>query len=196
MVEADSSKTSSFCGSKEESLSGALSIKSFKKKLFLSLVKFLGLYKNITWHASTEMEAGAIKKVFGKNIKIKIALDVPNFNKNQVSEYRLKEEGKLKILSISSIVKIKNLKFVFETLNKVKGEFTLDIYGPIKDKSYWNKCLKAISPNIKDRVVYKGEIHYNDIYKVYPNYDLFFFPTLSESFGHVIWKAWFLAVPF
>ena len=63
-----------------------------------------------------------------------------------------KEKNKLKILFISVISPKKNLIYVIETLNKVKGDFTLDIYGPVKDEQYWRECKNGISSRIKDRI--------------------------------------------
>jgi len=179
-----------------ELMEGALSIKSFKKNIFLIVVKLLKLYKKVTWHASSEYEAKDIRREFGNNTKIKIALDVPNYNlKKDYERTHKKEKGKLKILFISSIVPKKNLKFAIQVLNKVKGDFTFDIYGPIKDKKYWKECLNAIDVRVKNRVNYKGVIPNDQIHNVYPNCDLFFFPTLGENYGHVIYESLFYKCP-
>lgn len=173
-----------------ELLEGALSTKSLKKKLFLLLAKTSGMYKDVIWHASSLFEESVIKQEFGNNIRTKVALDIPCFNLSTKTERtHQKQAGKLKILFISRIAKTKNLKFVIEVLNKVQGDFTLDIYGPIVDKQYWNECQEAIDERIRKRIVYKGIISNDQISDIYPNYDLLFFPTLGESFGHVIFES-------
>lgn len=174
---------------------GALSLKKLKKRTWLTLGKVLGLYKNITWHASSKYEAAEINREFGENVKIKIALDVPDYNLKKVERTHKKEKGKLKILFISSITPKKNLLYVIDVLNKVEGDFTLDIYGPVKDNKYWQKCLKHIGERIKDKITYKEIIPNEKIHEVYPNYDLFFFPTLGENFGHVIFESLFYGCP-
>ena len=173
-----------------EFMDGALKTRTLKKRVFIVLSKLLRLYKNVIWHASTESEAAEIKREMGMDISYKTALDVPDFSllERKVNR-REKEKGKLKILFISVIVPKKNLKFAIEVLNKVEGDFAFDIYGPIKDEQYWKECLDAISPKIKARVNYKGEVNNSDIHNIYPNYDLFFFPTLGENFGHVVWES-------
>ncbi len=179
-----------------ELMEGALSIKSLKKKIFLLSFMLFNLHKNITWHASTEFEADDIKREFGENSQIKIAIDVPNYNlNNNFIRTNKKEKGKLKILFISSIVPKKNLKFAIEVLNKVEGDFSFDIFGPIKDEKYWQECQSAIDEKIKNKVTYKGSIANDEIHKVYPNYDLFFFPTLGENYGHVIYESLFYGCP-
>jgi len=179
-----------------ELMEGALSLKSFKKRLFLTSFKYFKLYNNITWHASSDYEASDIKREFGERVEIKIALDVPNYNlKNDFDRSHFKEKGKLKILFISSIVPKKNLKFAIEVLNIVEGNFTFDIYGPVKDEKYWKECQNAIDEKIKDKVTYKGSIPNDQIHTVYPNYDLFFFPSLGENYGHVIYESLFYGCP-
>lgn len=168
---------------------GALSFKSFKKNIFLFLAKFLNLHKDVTWHASSKYEAAGIKENFGKNVKIKIAMDIPGFDQIVPCKRKEKKKDELNILFISSITPMKNLYFVIKVLNNVYGNFTLDIYGPIKDKTYWQKCQSLVSDQIKDCINYKGIIDNNLLHTVYPNYDLFFFPTLGENFGHVIFES-------
>jgi glycosyltransferase involved in cell wall biosynthesis len=168
---------------------GALSLKSFKKNIFLFLAKFLNLHKDVTWHASSKYEAAGIEENFRKNVKIKTAMDIPGFDQIVPCKRKEKKKDGLNILFISSITPMKNLHFVIEVLNNVYGNFALDIYGQIKDKTYWQRCQRQVSDRIKDHINYKGKIDNNLLHTVYPNYDLFFFPTLGENFGHVIFES-------
>lgn len=174
---------------------GALSLKAIKKKIFIHFVKFLRLYKDVYWQASSEYEAAEIKIAFGSRAKIEIAMDVPAVKNIYPVERRKKKKSELKILFISSITPKKNVRFAIETLKKVKGNFILDIYGPIKDKNYWAKCQQLISSEIRDRITYKGTINNKLIHTIYPEYDLFFFPTLGENFGHVIFESLVYGTP-
>ena len=179
-----------------EFMTGALKTRTLKKRIFIVLSKFLSLHKNLIWHASTKSEADEIKREIGHGINYRIALDVPDFSLLEIEgNRRKKREGFLRIVFLSVIVPKKNLKFAIEVLNKVEGNFTFDIYGPIKDENYWKECQSAISPRIKERVTYKGEINNSQIHNIYPNYDLFFFPTLGENFGHVIWESLVFGCP-
>ena len=56
---------------------GALAIKPFKKKIFLTLSKILKLYSNVKWQASTAQEANEIKAVFGEKSNVMTALNLP-----------------------------------------------------------------------------------------------------------------------
>lgn len=172
-----------------ELMTGALSVKKLKKRVYIILSRLFNFYSDVTWHASNNNEADDIKREYGADAKIKIALDIPDFKLERAERGHKKEKNKLKILFISIISPKKNLLYVIDVLNKVQGDFTLDIYGPIKDRKYWQKCLNHIDEKCKDKINYKGPISHDIINTVYPNYDLFFFPTLGESFGHVIFES-------
>ena len=89
------------------------------------------------------------------------------------------------------------MHYALERLNEIKDKkIKFDIYGPIEDKEYWEKCLRIIeniSQNIN--VQYRGRIKHEEIFNTFSKYDLFFFPTLSENYGHVIAEALFSGVP-
>ena len=175
---------------------GALALKRIKKRIFLSVVKFLRIYNTVIWHASTSLEEEGIKKEFGEDIRVRIALDVSNYKLKVPKQIQHKKnKNHLKILFISRITRIKNLKFVIETLNKARCNFSLDIYGPIEDEKYWQECNRSMSPAITEKVYYKGVVSNNDIAGIYPNYDLLFLPTLGENYGHVIYESLALGVP-
>jgi len=63
-------------GPRGEFSQGALALKSAKKRAYLALVKHLGLYKNVIWHASTEHEAADIRRVMGASATVRIAIDI------------------------------------------------------------------------------------------------------------------------
>lgn len=176
---------------------GALSLKGAKKRFFIFISKLFRLHKDVVWQASTEKEAEYIKKIFGSNINIEIALDVPEVKLLQadLKNKSIKEKGKLKILFLSVIHKGKNLKYIIDVLSKVKGDFTLDIYGPVKDEKYWLECSSLINKTNKENIFYKGIAEHNKITEIYPKYDLFFLPTLGENFGHVIFESLALGCP-
>jgi glycosyltransferase involved in cell wall biosynthesis len=175
---------------------GALSLKRIKKRTFLSLAKSLRIYNNVIWHASTIAEAEGIKKEFGENISVRIALDISNYKLKVPDQIQHKKnKNQLKILFISRISRIKNLKFVIETLNKSMCDFSLDIYGPIEDEKYWLECKRSMGTAIIKKVNYRGVVNNTDIANIYPNYDLLFLPTLGENYGHVIYESLALGVP-
>ena len=62
-----------------------------------------------------------------------------------------------------------------------------DIYGPQEDPDYWRECqalIEVLPAHI--RVNYCGNVMPEDVRRTFSDYDLFFFPTRGENYGHVI----------
>lgn len=59
---------------------GALSQKTIKKKLFISLLIIFGLFRNITWSVISELEVKDLKRTISKRAKYIIAEDLPRNN--------------------------------------------------------------------------------------------------------------------
>lgn len=180
---------------------GALSIKSFKKSVFLKLFKILKLENKVIFTCTSEQDEKDIRKVFGDNISIKIA---GNIVINNVNSYktRTKKKGTLNIVTISRISKIKNIDYSLSLLKEIDksnlefNEITFDIYGPMEDEEYWKYCLGILGKlgnNI--HVKYKGMLKYDEVVSVLSKYDIFLFPSKGENFGHVIQEALLAGCP-
>jgi glycosyltransferase involved in cell wall biosynthesis len=170
---------------------GALSLKSFKKLMYLKLSKFLGLYSGITWHATTDIEKTDIQKIFGTNINIKIAGNLTKNYQNVIYNKSLaKIPGELKIVYISRIHPMKNLLQVLELLKKINKKIEFSIYGPVEDGYYWGKCKEAIKQLPKNIIVnYYGLISNEKVNEIYDKNHIFILLTLGENFGHAISEA-------
>jgi len=174
---------------------GALGIgilKTLKKKVFIAAAKYAGIYRNITWQASSEHEAQDIKRVFpGSDSKIHVAPDLtPMLDEKQFGQIKRETNEPLKILFLSRIAPMKNLDFALEVLETVSSRAEFHIYGTIEDHSYWDNCRKIIErmpPNVS--VSYYGAVNHEEVYGIMQSHDLFFLPTKGENFGHVIFEA-------
>lgn len=182
---------------------GALEINKFKKFVFIYLSKLFSLHKNITWQASSKFEQDDILKIFKHAKKLTIA---PDLTHTPPTKYFEEQKIKIENLSLnneilntifySRICEKKNLLFLIEIVANIKRNLILDIYGPIEDKKYWNKCetlIKKLPSNIKCN--YKGIIKPEDVTNSLIKYDLFLFPTLGENFGHVIFESLLSGTP-
>ncbi len=173
---------------------GALNQKSFKKRLFLAGIKISGLAQKVTFCVSDENEAQFTKAVFGEQVKVQIAQNFPA-SFEAISAMH-KEVGVIKMISIALISPMKNHALVLEALQKVKSKVVWDIYGPIKDQKYWEKCKQLIL-NLPSNceVNYKGELNPTQIYNTLQNYHVFILPSESENFGHALYEAMIAAKP-
>jgi len=170
---------------------GAISLKSWKKKPYVFLIKFSGLLKNITWQASTEAEHKDILDVLSKTTTHVFKADnifiAPDIGSLKVSRDIRKSSSDFKVIFVSRITKKKNLSFLLDCLSHTKISLILNIYGPIEDEKYWSECKRKID-NLPTNVVanYLGSVDHSEISSLFSQHDLFFFPTLGENFGHVI----------
>lgn len=85
---------------------------------------------------------------------------------------------------------MKNLDYALKVLSKVKASVIFDIYGPAEDEDYWKICndlIKKLPANVS--VNYFGSVHPDQVAAIFSRYDLFFFPTRGENYGHVIAEA-------
>lgn len=178
---------------------GALDIKTWKKRPFLLVAKVVGLYRGLTWHASSEHEEADIRRVMKAGARnIHIAMNVPAAS-TQVNSDRYKpraDGGPLRVCFLSRISPMKNLHFALEVLAKVPGRVRFDIYGLIDGEAYWSRCrdiIELLPENI--HVCYRGIVPHDQVAETLERYELFFLPTLGENYGHAIFEALSVGTP-
>jgi glycosyltransferase involved in cell wall biosynthesis len=169
----------------------AIALKEKKKRLYLKLVKFFGLYNNLYWQASSHFELSDINKEFSEVAKIiKIAPDLISIKKLKLNKgFKIKRDC-FRIIFLSRISPMKNLDFLIKVLTKVRTPLEFSIFGPKVDLKYWNQCRKLIEKlpsNIKVNI--NEEVSPKKVQEVFSQYDLFAFPTRGENFGHVILES-------
>jgi glycosyltransferase involved in cell wall biosynthesis len=163
----------------------ALAIKQKKKRLFLVWWGRLLKGMTLTWHASTSQEASNIRSVFAwaDAMVVPVQVGLPRTTVPPVAG----GTSEAHFVFVSRIAAMKNLHTVLASLRNVKKAIKFDIYGPIEDVQYWNRCLSIIeSLPAEIEVAYRGELSPGDVRPTFARYDAFVFPTLGESFGHVI----------
>lgn len=165
---------------------GGCENKKLKKYTYIYLMKFLGVYNNLLWHATSKIEQNDILKKFPK-AKIYTTPNLPaKFVEKPI--ITIKKKGELRLVFVSRIFPKKNIKFALEVLKEINnGKVIFDIYGPMEDENYWNECERIIGQLPSNVTVnYCGEATHNEIPHIFEQYHAFFFPTLGENYGHVI----------
>ncbi len=166
----------------------ALSLKSYKKKPLLHLYKWMGIHRQITFHATNKREKKAIARYFPGS-EIVVADNLPD-TEQSVFASCFKEVGKLKCIFIARIVPIKNLLFLLQILQGIKEQITLTIVGPVSNEVYWRECNKSISLMPANVIVnYIGAKQKNELPELIQQHHLFILPTKGENFGHSIFEA-------
>lgn len=175
-----------------------LAIRTTKKLAFLRLSRLVGFHGDINWQASSPFEAIQIRRRFGRQARVTVAPNLPVSFPNSVdsADRAPKAAGHAKVLFLSRISKIKNLDYAIQILAGLHGRIEFDIYGPLEDPKYWKYCQSRLGtlPN-NVTVTYRGSVEPASVSQVLQTYDLFVFPTRSESFGHVIFEAMSSACP-
>ncbi len=172
---------------------GAIEINRRKKALFLTAARTAGLYRDITWQASSSDELREVHEHFdtGALARAVVAPDLPTpWDQLAVIAHRRKRSGALKATFISRIARKKNLHGAIELLRGVRSATEFDVYGPPEDPEYLRECQMAMGslpPNVSAR--YVGALEYEEIAPTFAQYDVFLFPTLGENFGHVLIEA-------
>lgn len=168
---------------------GSLGVKSRKKTFFLKSAKFIGYFSNVIFHATTDDEKKDIENAFGRDSKIVIANNLPQ-KKSIIFQNKYKNSNKLKMVSVARIAPEKNTLFALEILSNCKNNISFDIFGPIYNQDYWNKCLNQISLLPKNiSVQYKGALNHNELDEILKNYEVLFLPSTGENFGHIILES-------
>jgi glycosyltransferase involved in cell wall biosynthesis len=176
--------------------SGALALKGGKKQLFLKAAKWIGLFKNVIFHATSEAEQKDIITTLGNSNQIKIAGNLSK--KIALASYQIKqkEKGALKLFNIARVAPEKNLKFALEILYEVKSSVCFDFYGPVYDEAYYEICKHIISQLPTNIIVnYKGVIPNTEVNEALKQYHAMLMPTLGENFGHIILESLIAACP-
>lgn len=170
-----------------------ISKKTFKKKTFLNVMKGIGAFNKVTFHATSPLEERDIKRFLGEDKKV---ITVPNFPPSKMPTFapRKKEAGKLSLIYLARIHPIKNLHFFLNLLSKFDKHIELNIYGPIEDAPYWEKC-KSIISTLNSSIEYKGEINHNQVGESISKHDFLVLPTHGENFGHSILESFQQARP-
>jgi glycosyltransferase involved in cell wall biosynthesis len=182
----------------------AINFKREKKILYLKFARIFGLYDYVIWHATSAKERTSVLeslKVMPDKIRIAMIIsslfkEESSFEKNEAEPDYSNEKSALRIVFLSRVSKDKNLKFTLNVLQKVNSDVIFDIYGPIEDKYIWDACqeeIKKMPSNIS--VKYFGSVDRENVKNIFSQYDLFFLPSVSENFGHVIVESLSVGTP-
>jgi len=170
---------------------GALAHKSLKKDIYLFLFKQLLLKRlHYSFHVSSSNEDALLANVLGDRTRRLIAL---NFNAQEhisPQSIAVSDRKCLRLAFFGRIDVQKNVDYALTVISSVKSPLSFDLYGAIADEKYYKKCLQVLE-QVPDNISlsFKGTLPHPEVLNVLQEYDLFFFPTKNENFGHTIHEA-------
>jgi glycosyltransferase involved in cell wall biosynthesis len=173
----------------------SLSIKPWKKQIFLTFLKWFYLNKEIQWHVTTEQEKADLLHFWHDEAKIDLVGNIPSFDPDYNPRITPVKPNKA-FGTVALISPMKNIHLVLSTLKEIQQDVVYHLYGPVKDEAYWSLCkeiIKTLSPNIS--VIYHGEIIPGEVSETIAAFDFYIQPSKSENFGHSIFEAFNQGVP-
>lgn len=163
---------------------GALSIKPWRKRLWLWLQRLTGRYRNLTWHASTEAERQEIHRWF-PGAKVTVALNLPT----PFHPLPSAKSGALRLLSVGRIHPIKNYRFGLAVAQRLRASglnVEYHIVGPLEDTAEaWR--LEAESGAVP--LVLHGAVPPTELRPHFAAAHLVLVPSFNENFGHAVAEA-------
>lgn len=178
---------------------GALRIKPLKKSIYLKLFKNFLPFKKYNWHATDKTEYSDISKFKGCSNNIYYAEVMPTLasydsdvNKSFINS------SEFNICTISLITAKKGIHRAIEIVKKIDSSrrIVYNIFGPVKDVQYWEKCKDLIPlPSKNLEINYRGAISPQEVPVILVKHQAFLLPTEGENFGHAIFEALCNGVP-
>jgi len=170
---------------------GAQALGAWKKEPYIRGAQMLGLYRDLTWQASSAHEADDIRRVMGHRARdVRVAIDLPDLTPQAPTAWQPRRPGEpLRVCFLSRVTPKKNLAFAIDIVGKARASIRLDIYGPIHDRAYWSRCEQQMAKLAPSVVTYRGSIEHAAVTSMLGRYDVLFLPTLGENYGHVILEA-------
>ncbi|MEY3397594.1 MAG: hypothetical protein RL220_188 [Bacteroidota bacterium] len=170
--------------------SGALSVKPWKKKAFLTMARWMGLYKGIEWHATSPEEVNEIRAFAGNGSVIHLAANISL--QGAASAPLAKVKGELSVLTVSRVSPEKGIAeaiaaMTHPDLGPLKLRWT--IVGAIPDSEYARSCAASTNLSDNQEIIWLGEVPPNEISALMASHHILLSATLGENFGHAIIEA-------
>lgn len=171
---------------------GALEIKPVKKRVYLRFGKILGLFRNVTWQASSAFEVQDIREsMSGLASDVTVAQNLLAWVPKNARLWEPRGVGQgLRVVFVSRLSPKKNLDYALRVLGFVTKTVSFSIYGPVEDAVYHAECrqlAERLPPHVEVR--WHGAVEPAEVASIMATHDLLFLPTRGENFGHVIAEA-------
>ena len=177
-----------------ELAAGAITLKSWKKRLYGAMMRRSGMLRDVWLHATSSGEAADAAKAapFARGV-----LTAPNVRLPVAAQPGASPTSEaLRIVSVGRVTAVKNVLAMIEVLGRVERPVQFHLYGPIEEPDYWARCragIAALPPHVA--VEHHPPVPNEQIPAIMAQSDLFFAMTRGENFGHAIFEALACGVP-
>jgi len=175
---------------------GALSVKSRKKSLFLFIARHTGLFKGVRWHATNAEEANEIQLNFDRHADVHIAPNVPA-SRGRGEQRVPKIPRELRLVSIARISPEKGILDGIRFLKgaSIEGKVRLRCFGTHQNAPYLKECMELAATVPNAEITFPGEIRPDSIPGELDDSHFLYAPTWGENYGHAIAEALLHGLP-
>lgn len=166
----------------------ALSIKPFKKRVFLALARGMGWMDRVHWHASTDQEAYEVRCAFLR-ARVQVAQNLPS---PLPAENPERPADVWQIAVVGRIHRVKNLHFGLRALLRAESDRRVCVHfiGPIEDAGYMQELKDLAQTNPAVEVAFLGGVPPSELPQHFHGAHYLLSATTQENFGHAIVEAW------
>lgn len=107
---------------------------------------------------------------------------LPSFIKKEyILEKKAFNNKKLKIITLTKLIKRKNIHLVIEALKDINFDFEYSIFGEGKEKKHLEKLIKKY--HLENKIKIYPHINHDLIWQKLDENDVFILPSIHETFG-------------
>jgi len=170
-------------------MASALAVKPLRKRIFLSVLRFMGIGRLITFQATNDEEVSDVQRWFGQNTEVNrlgnLPAPVPDFVPPAD-----KEPGSLRMVFIGRAHPIKQLDYLLQLLAGIDQQVCLTVIMTREDDDYAGQCKQlAASLPSRIKVEFREDVPHEEITDIIRSNHIFALPTRGENFGHSIYEA-------
>jgi glycosyltransferase involved in cell wall biosynthesis len=174
----------------------ALAEKALKKKVFLTMAKWMGWYKNVRWHVTNAAEKDEVFHHFGNSAEVIIADNLPAAP-SSVQPITRKKRDELNLICVARISPEKGIEEALRYLSFKDWNWTLkvDFVGAQQNEAFLVKCHSLANQVSGATIRFLGERTPQELDEMWAYYDFLYLPTRGENFGHAIAESLNHGVP-
>ncbi|MEO1922367.1 MAG: glycosyltransferase [Sphingomonadaceae bacterium] len=165
----------------------ALALQPQRKRAMRWLLRNTPLLENVTFHVTGPIEAQDVGRSFPGHAIFQAGniRSLPPLPPRRVSEQTIP-----RLMFLGRISPVKGLDNALYALALVETPVRFDIYGPVHNEAYWDKC-RALIASLPNHITvhHHGPIQNRDASEQFANADLFLNLSSSENFGHTIFES-------
>src|SRR5690606_7913380 len=99
----------------------------------------------------------------------------------------------IRLITVSRLLKLKNIDLVIKSLSTLQSDFIFDIYGDGVERENLVQLIKQL--NLEDKIRLKGFVNNSELPSIFSEYDLFIMPSFPETLGRVYFEAMATGLP-